>query len=512
MSRRRAKLAAPLSFAQAMEDPALFGPWFDAPSWVPWKVIAKAMDGTPLSPVELDLFRTVAGGRSAPAARVRELWPVCGRRGGKTLFASAKAVHAGAFIDYSPFLKPGERAVVMVVAADRDQAQVCFRYIEGFFDSIAMLGAMVTSRTKESIELVNQVVIQVQTCNFRRIRGRTVACAIFDEAALWFNDAESRNPDTEVLAAVRPAMLTIPGSLLMVISSPYARRGIVWDSYARYFGRNVPGVLVVQGDTETMNPSVDRAIIAAEYEKDSAAARAEYGARFRDDLETFVSPEAVERVTIQNRAYLPVDTGTRYSAFVDPAGDSGQDSMAVAIACHKDGRAILCRLVEWRPPFSPDEATKECADILKEYRLTRVSGDQYAGDWPTDRFRAHGIHYVKAEHTKSDFYGAFLPLVNSRKVELLDHPRMLNQLLALERSTSRLGKDSIAHPPRGRDDLANAAAGALVQVAAEAARPGFALVWAVTKSTADVSRARRNPYMVQNPKGGFEYYYDPRGS
>ena len=89
---------------------------------------------------------------------------------------------------------------------------------------------------------------------------------------------------------------------------------------------------------------------------------------------------------------------------------------------------------------------------------------------------------------------------------------MISQLLALERSTSRLGKDSIAHPPRGRDDLANAAAGALVQVAAEAARPRFALVWAVTKSTADASRARRNPYMVQNPKGGWEYYYDPRGS
>ncbi len=512
MSQRKAKLVMSLSFAQAMEDPALFGPWFDAPSWRPWKAIAKAMDGTALSPGELKVFRAVAGGRSTPAAPVRELWPICGRRAGKTLFASAKAVHAGAFVDYSPFLKPGERAVVMVVAADRDQAQVCFRYIEAFFDSIPMLGTLVINRTKESIELANRVVIQVQTCNFRRIRGRTVACAIFDEAALWFNDTESRNPDAEVLAAVRPAMLTIPNSLLMVISSPYARRGIVWDAYRRYYGTDTLGVLVVQGDTETMNPSVDRAFIAAEYEKDPAAARAEYGAQFRDDLESFVSPEAIERVTVRGRTYLPAEPSARYSAFVDPAGGSGQDSMTLGIACHQDGKAILCRLVEWRPPFSPDEATKECAQILKEYALTKVTGDQYGGDWPTDRFRAHGIQYLKADHTKSDFYSAFLPFVNSQKVELLDHPRMISQLLALERSTSRLGKDSIAHPPRGRDDLANAAAGAIVQVAAEAARPGFALVWAVTKSTADVSRARRNPYMVQNPKGGLEYYYDPRGS
>jgi hypothetical protein len=42
--------------------------------------------------------------------------------------------------------------------------------------------------------------------------------------------------------------------------------------------------------------------------------------------------------------------------------------------------------------------------------------------------------------------------------------RAIAQLLALERSTSRLGKDFISHPPGGHDDLINAAAGALVLV------------------------------------------------
>ena len=42
---------------------------------------------------------------------------------------------------------------------------------------------------------------------------------------------------------------------------------------------------------------------------------------------------------------------------------------------------------------------------------------------------------------------------------------MLGQLLALERATSRLGKDSISHPPNGHDDIVNAAAGALVMAA-----------------------------------------------
>jgi hypothetical protein len=45
---------------------------------------------------------------------------------------------------------------------------------------------------------------------------------------------------------------------------------------------------------------------------------------------------------------------------------------------------------------------------------------------------------------------------------LLDHPRLVAQLCALERRTARGGRDSIDHPPGAHDDVANAAAGALV--------------------------------------------------
>jgi hypothetical protein len=44
---------------------------------------------------------------------------------------------------------------------------------------------------------------------------------------------------------------------------------------------------------------------------------------------------------------------------------------------------------------------------------------------------------------------------------------MIGQLCALERRTARGGRDSIDHPPGLHDDLANVAAGVLVQVAGE---------------------------------------------
>jgi hypothetical protein len=59
------------------------------------------------------------------------------------------------------------------------------------------------------------------------------------------------------------------------------------------------------------------------------------------------------------------------------------------------------------------------------------------------------------------------PILNSGRAELLDHVRLSAQLVSLERRCVRGGRDSIDHPPGAHDDIANAAAGVLVQVAGE---------------------------------------------
>jgi hypothetical protein len=62
---------------------------------------------------------------------------------------------------------------------------------------------------------------------------------------------------------------------------------------------------------------------------------------------------------------------------------------------------------------------------------------------------------------KSELYRDLLPVLNSGGASLLDAPRLVNQLISLERRTARGGRTSIDHPPGGYDDLANAVAGAL---------------------------------------------------
>ena len=82
-------------------------------------------------------------------------------------------------------------------------------------------------------------------------------------------------------------------------------------------------------------------------------------------------------------------------------------------------------------------------------------------------FAKAGIKYELAPDPKSAIYGGFLPLINSGKVRLLGNKRLVNQLIGLERRTSRAGRDSIDHAPGGHDDIANAVAGALLLATAK---------------------------------------------
>ena len=122
--------------------------------------------------------------------------------------------------------------------------------------------------------------------------------------------------------------------------------------------------------------------------------------------------------------------------------------MTLAI-CHReaDGRVVVDAVRERRPPFSPEDCVLEFAGLLKAYGVRKVTGDRYAGEWPRERFRLAGISYEVSDKTKSDLYRDMLPLVNSGKVELLDHPRLISQLCGLERRTARGGR---IHRPRAR--------------------------------------------------------------
>jgi hypothetical protein len=414
-----------------------------------------------LSADERAFFRTLAD-RDPPRRQVRELWIIAGRRAGKDSIASVIAAHSAALFDSGHILRPGERALVTCLACDRDQGKIVLGYVKSFFNDNEMLRALVRRETAGGLELENGVDIAVGTNSFRAVRGRAVLLAVLDECAFW-RDESSATPDEETYRALRPGMATLPGAMLVGISSPYRRAGLLYRKWKARYGRDDDIVLVVRAPSMALNPTLDQAIIDAALEEDPAAARAEWLAEWRSDIESFVSPEVISAATVPGRRELAAVTGTRYFAFVDPSGGSA-DSMTIAVA-HADGdRAVLDAIRERRPPFSPDDVVIEFSALLKSYRITEVYGDRYAGEWPRERFSTHGIRYLVAEKPKSDIYRDLLPVLNAQRAELLDIPRLSSQLCSLERRTARGGRDSIDHPPGAHDDIANAVGGVIQRV------------------------------------------------
>lgn len=457
-------MASAVSVLDVLRD--LFGAVF-GPSWDAWRVFLRVLVGLPpASDADRALYRRCTGRQQWPMGPAREAWLVCGRRSGKSRLAALLAVFLGCFRTYQ--LAPGERGIVMLIAADRRQARVVKQYISALLHAVPMLKALIEAERKEAIDLTNGITIEIHTASFRAVRGYTIVAAICDEIAFWPTE-DAANPDTEILTALRPAMVTVPDALLLALSSPYARRGELSNAYQRHFGKDGDPVLVWQADTRTMNPTVPQLIIDAAYAEDEARASAEYGAQFRRDIESFLAREAIETCVMPGRHELPRLAGVSYTAFLDFAGGTaGGDSATLGIA-HAEQRDCRLMLVldvvrEVRPPFSPEQVCAEFAAVLGAYGISTAKSDRWAGQFPVEQLQKHGIRIKPSEKSKSDLYRALLPLLNSGGVELLDQPRLIGQLSSLERRTARGGKDSIDHPthPGAHDDVANAAAGALV--------------------------------------------------
>jgi hypothetical protein len=446
-----------LDIVEAMDHPGLFQQWFAGESWNGWRSILKATFALPMSESEVAFFKTVAE-RDPPRGRVRELWVVAGRRAGKDSIASLIATYAALFFQAGlDKLRPGERALVQCLACDREQAKIVLGYVRSYFDFIPPLDGMVRRRRVDGLALCNDVDIVISTNSYRAVRGRSVLVSIFDEVAFWQDERSSR-PDVETYNAVKPSLATLPNSMIVAISSGYKKSGLLWTKYKAHYGQSDDDILVVKAPSLTLNPTLDQTIIDKALEDDPAAARSEWLGEFRDDVSSFIDPEVVEACVVRGRRELPRVGGVSYFGFVDPSGGSS-DSMTLAIAHRENERVVLDCLRERKPPFSPDEVTREFSETLKSYGVVTTIGDKYGGLWPAERFQHYGIRYEPCAKPKSDLYRDLLPSLNANRVELLDNPRLVNQLAGLERRTVRGGRDSIDHQPNAHDDLGNALAG-----------------------------------------------------
>ena len=451
-----------MNILEAMDHEELYAPVFQG-DWLAWRtyLAAKRALKRPTKAM-LAIYRECTGRTTWPTRPARESYANCGRRSRKTQITAFEAHYEAWAYDYRPLLAPGDWAVIPILACDRTQATIMFNRIAAFFELNAFK-SMLTNQTKDTLELgERRVLLQVRSADFRRLRGPSVAHAKGDEVGFWRDETGSSNPAEEIFTALRPALLR--DGTISAISTGYSRSGPLWTAYRDHWAKEDDPVFVWTAPTTTMAPEFPREIIEAAIEADPQAAEAEWLGGFRRDLENFVSREVIDACVVPGRHELPPSPDLRMVAFTDPAGGSGGDSFTLALAYQdrNSGQAVLTAVREAKPPFSPEAVVTEFSSTLKAYGCASVMGDAYSGAWVREAFERCGVRYEVSPRPKSALYLEALPLLNAHKLELLDHPKLLAQIGALERRTARSGKDSVDHPPKGHDDIANAALAACV--------------------------------------------------
>ena len=452
-----------ISFREAICDPQLLGHCLVGPSWRAWRTLLIGAFGEPLiDQEELDLFARMTGGREPPLQRVEELVAIIGRRGGKSAADAAAAAYITTCVDFSDVLARGETGVCLIISPDVRQSSVMLNYARAAIEGSPLLSQQITNMTSDTIELGN-LSIETRAASTKRLRGPSYVGIFCDEVAFLPSDT-SVNPDSEILNSVRPGLATTNG-MLVLISSPYSKKGVLWDAYNRHFGpAGDKLVLVAKGASRDFNPTLSPSIVARALERDPASARAEFLGEFRTDISSLVPLEVIMRCVSKGVLERPPVPGMAYQCFVDMSGGQ-QDSAALCVGHAEPGREtiVIDCLREIRAPHSPEAACAEFAAAMKTYGLVTAISDRYAASWPVEQFSRMGVILRPEAAPKSQLYQDLLASLNSGRLELLDSERLIAQIASLER---RVGSctESIDAPNGQHEDVANAVAGLVAQI------------------------------------------------
>jgi hypothetical protein len=469
-----------VTILDALRDPALFGglPAFrDLTTWSRWLVFLAALYGLPLTRDEERVFceHTGRSRYAPPPGGYREAACIVGRQSGKTRVAATLAAFEAATATTEP--DATETYALLVAQDQRAALRSLFTYARAPFERVPVLSRSVRDRRAEAVTLDSGCVLAAYPCRPQSVRGLRARVVVLDELA-YYRSSEGYPTDTEMLRAVRPTLATT-GGRLVVLSSPYAQSGALYDLHRRHFGRDGSDVLVWVGAAHVMNPTLPADYLRRMERDDPEAYRSEVLAEFRAGVSAFLDPDALAACVANAVRERAPRADVDYCGVYDASGGR-HDAAAVGIAHAEGKRAILDALRAWPAPHNPAGVVGEACELLRRYGIREVHGDRYAAEFVAEQFRAHGIDYVPSERDTSAMFLELLPLVNAERVVLLDQPELLRELRGLERRRGASGRDRVSHPPGGHDDRAAAAAGAVVRAAHGANEPPFTLVGSPT--------------------------------
>lgn len=433
-------------------------------TWQNWNIFLRALYGLKIKPKYAPLVKQCAGRsiESLPTEGFDTALCLVGRRGGKSKIASVIAAYESVLAGREGNLSVGETGMSAFISASKKQARVGKNYIRAIMEQTPLLeNEVVPGGTKESFELANGIVVEMMTGDYRNVRNYSLTSVVISEICFMGILEESKvKTDTELIRAIKPSLITTGGKLCC-ISSKYARKGWAFKTWKKHWGNSKSNILVWEGSSKLMNPTLDQRIIDEAYAEDPASARSEYGNEWREDIAIWLPREVIESVVKKGRKeLLPNLLKHTYSAFADVSGGRVEDS-ALAIAHRWERKTIVDSIRLYRSPHDPIAAIRDMSLHLKKFGIKKITGDNYAAEFVKSSFLANKIRYDKCPITASQLYIEVIPIIGSGCVELLDNETLVNQFAGLLRFTRSGGHDKITHGQGSKDDCCNAVAGVI---------------------------------------------------
>lgn len=430
---------------------------------------------------------------SAPAYvpdQFTEAWLNEGVRSGKSTIASFIVAYEATCGGHEAYLREGRVGVCFQVAQDLRQAKYALHDINANLEQMPFIGKeKIRQVTADRITLWNNMVIATTPPTVKSVRGYDSPVAVMDEVAVWYQDADSANPDFEIYRQLksRQAQFNPQAVKLVGISSPWNKGGLLWQRVrAGTRGEKLgceqhpqapsPATckacekvqrphkrhMVMSMPTASIgNPLVTRLWLEEQHAADPRAFRRECLAEFLDSVSGFLDADLLHASVARGTSHREPVKGFHYVAAMDPA--FRRDSFAFAIG-HLDqkGKVVFdwVRRVERAPgaePLNPETVLKDIAVFCHHYGITSIFSDQYQIESLKVIAQGFGLAISEVNFqagSKAEIYANLASLLNQRRLVLLDHEDTLNELLSLERSLAQGGTVTISAPQNMHDDLA----------------------------------------------------------
>lgn len=476
-----------IPFGECIKDKRLMSSRWESLS-EPQQVALQSLYGLPIEQSEMDIWNAQQGGANFDdlgyvkeitkqieyiPKKYSEAWMVVGRRGGKTdKFASTIVAYEACFGGHEEFVTRGQKAFIFQVAQDLRNAQHALHFIFAAIEESPVGKTLLDGPpVRDEIRLKNNIIIKCVPCTLKAVRGFACPVSVFDEVGVWYQESDSANPDYEIYRAIKPAQIQFPNRLMVGISSPYNKSGLLYKYYeAGTDGKNAPfsdrkqfrNIIVIHSPTASMgNKLVTKESLEEERDRDAKAFERECLAVFQDSISGFLDGKLLrEAISMNVLEREPLPDRYSYVASIDPAFKHDAFGFTV-FHLDEDGNVVQDCVRRYKPlkgrPLNPDAIFSDIEPILRSYGIVVIYSDQYHLESLQQLAMRYGfvIEGVPFKATnKAAIYGSMQQLLGQHRLKLLDHSECLKELRMLEKKLTQGGVVQISAPSGQYDDLA----------------------------------------------------------